>query len=103
MAWDPAYGSLYLVNDVIEISDDTTVRTVTNVSSNTITFAPALSSASQVNTNIHNWGASAAYLVENYHLSASSPCIDNGSPHLQLLYPTDLDGDMYRPKLVVYR
>jgi alkaline phosphatase len=88
-------GSLYEVDDVIEYENDGIVRTVTSISTNTITFDNALVSDSVEDARIYNWGPSATNLQEDYHLQSTSPCIDAADPSFlpKLGEETDIDGE----------
>jgi predicted outer membrane repeat protein len=84
-------GSLYQIDDVIEYNDDGIVRTVTGISTNTITFDNSLASDSVEGARINNWGPSATDLLEDYHLQSSSPCIGAGDNSAVQAGDTDID------------
>ena len=69
----------YAIGDVIELDDDGVVRTVSDVTGTTVTFASALAAASAEGTLVQNWGPGATDLDLDLHLSATSPCIDTGT------------------------
>jgi hypothetical protein len=87
-------ATLHGANDVIEIDDDGVARTVSVVSGTTVTFAPALSSPSVIDTPVENWGPGATNLVIDLALLASSPCIDAGDNTAVPADALDLDNDL---------
>ena len=66
----------YAVNDIIEIANDGIARTVSSVLGTTVTFAPALASASTAEMLVQNWGPGAVDLEADLHVLWGSPCID---------------------------
>lgn len=72
-------ASIYLLGDVIEIDNDGVARFVVSASGTTVSFAPILSSGSQANMILSNWGPGANSVVEDFHLLSTSPCKDSGT------------------------
>ena len=73
-----ADASIFAVNDVIEYARDGVARTVSSASGTTVTFAPALSGASDSYRFIRNFGIVGS-VPEDFHLEACSPCVDTGN------------------------
>lgn len=86
-------GSWHAEDDVIEYDDDGVVRTITDVTDNTITFTPALSSASEANKIVHNWGPGVTDVDEDWHLLSTSPCVDEGDDTDVGGNEEDIDGE----------
>jgi hypothetical protein len=88
-------ANLYDVNDVIEYDNDGVVRTVTdvNTTAKTITFDNALDANSVKDIYIHNWGGGANNLVEDYHITSDSLCINAGDPNGDYDGEKDIDGE----------
>jgi len=92
-----AEALIYNVGDVVEIEDDEISRTVTTTAGNTVTFSPALPSASTPRMLIENWGPgplSSADLIEDFHLLPGSPAIDAGDPDPAFNDPDGSRNDM---------
>jgi hypothetical protein len=68
------------VNQKLEYNNDGTARTIiaVNTSTRTLTFTPALASASAINKMVSNWG-SATNMTENFRLQLPSPAVDTGT------------------------
>jgi hypothetical protein len=77
-------GTIYSVNDVIEINDDGVARTVTATAAGTVTFTPALPDVSTGGDSIKNFGSGGS-VIDDYNLQTSptpSPSIDAGDPDI---------------------
>ncbi len=81
----------YAVDDIIEVGNDGTARTVTGVSGTTVTFTPVLADPCPPHTMVSNWGAGASDLVLDLHLDTGSPCIDAGWNNPGISATDDLD------------
>ncbi len=83
----------YVAGQRIEYNNDGVSRTLTvvNTSTQTLTFSPALSAASQIWKLVTLWGA-ATDPSENFHLQGISPAIDAGST--TVVVGPDLDGNV---------
>jgi predicted outer membrane repeat protein len=68
--------SMYLIGYIIEVGDDGVSRSVTSVVGDSVTFTPALASATVPGMRVDNWGPSATDLDVNFYLQSTSPCID---------------------------
>ena len=64
------------VGDVIEIRGDGVSRTISAISGDELTFAPALAAPVPASSLVRNWGTALRAL--SYELAAGSPCIDKG-------------------------
>ena len=82
----------YVVGDVLEYAADGIGRVLTAIdaASGSLTFSPALPSASAVYTLLADWGPSATNPAEDFHLLATSAAVDTGTN--ADLEPVDLDG-----------
>ena len=89
-------ASRYQVNQVLEYNHDAVPRTITavNITTNVLTFTPALPAASQSFKLLADWGTS-TNVVEDFHVQSGSPVIDAGSNEAAPGVPVstiDLDG-----------
>jgi hypothetical protein len=67
---------IYAVGDVLELENDAVARSVTAVAGTTVTFSPALSSATPAGMLVANWGTGATNLTEDFYIHLTSGNID---------------------------
>jgi Right handed beta helix region/Thrombospondin type 3 repeat len=84
--------SRYSTGDLIEYDGDGVARTITDISSSTLTltFTPPLPGSSGIFVMLRNWGTVAPAGAPDFHLLPGSPAIDAGSNND--LEASDLDG-----------
>jgi predicted outer membrane repeat protein len=73
--------SRYATGDVIELGDDGLQRSVVDIrrALDQVQFSPALSDPTSDGMLVANWGPSPTSVHEDFHLRASSPCIDSAN------------------------
>jgi hypothetical protein len=76
-----ANGSLYQQNDLLELQGDGVGRAVTGISSNTVSFAPALAAPAPANLSVRNWGVVGPGDLD-LDLRPGSLCIDAADPNV---------------------
>ena len=84
------FPELFAINDVIELNNDGIPRTVTQIVSAAVSFAPPVSGQRFALQVVEIWPAGATTVDEDLTLQAGSPCIDTGDD--SLAPPVDRNG-----------
>ncbi len=83
----------YIPGEIIEFNNDGIQREIISVELNSyITIDPPLRTAAKLNKSIYGWGVNPATVLEDYHLTYASPCIDEGNDNYAA-DDVDIDGD----------
>ncbi len=85
-------SATYSIDDIIEIDNDGILRTVTNVSGNTVYFTPELLTAVLKVKYVDKWGSVTTSADIDLHINNNSPCIDAGDNSV-VTVATDFDGN----------
>lgn len=95
-------GPDYVEGEYVEFNNDGVARKITSITEDgligdEITVEPEFASPPHAGSFIHYWDADVTNVDEDWHITADSPCIDQGGGYSPDTDATDIDGN---PRLI---